>query len=973
MNLTTRYVLLLLWLITTSQGLKAQTSQNPYRKVSNYRGLISAKAEIKAGRPVKYLFLNDYEQGWADSLEQFSDLEVISVSISKKDSIKLLRVFDQLGRLPKLKSFTLNRYSGSSQDTLKIPYSFVRLKNLEELNLKISGNVDLGVVWNMLPHLNSLTALELDLSHNRNDLIPILHKCKNLKSLNITLPTEMKLLPALSDFKSLEYLAIHGRLPLRQPLLLSGLSDLTSLKGLDIGNFRIKGSDFKVSESLRYISLGNCVISESDELLASLNRCPHLEVISMRITVLAPFSSAAVLELPNLKELTFSDLYEDTLHRKPLTGMPDFSRSTQLKVLYLPKMLAGSLPKGLEQMTQLETLDLSGNRLTQLPDLGKMTKLVNLRVNNNQLTELPKTIGKAVKLKTLNLDNNQLSELPSGRFNAVELEYLTLQNNKLVSFSGDFSKLEKLKSLTISGNKLTELPKSLGNCSRLQNLQLSNNELTSLPASIGQLKSLKSLDVSHNPLTQLPETLTNCDSLESLVLANCRLETLPNSIGKLQRLNYLNLADAEFVYVNRNRDVGTMDQLPAKNHNQLRSLPTSLADCRNLKMLDLSRNKYWDESALWPVIQQLHMPEGTVNLTDCNLSSVPMTGWLDTEIRNLQLVNNSITQFPSDWYKAKGIKSIVLIRNKLTPPPMNQEYRSFEERLLLGEEMGIDVPKPFPKTKEMARAYLNQAGKKVNTGDIPRFVEYMKEAQRIDSTEGRYLVDLWGRFYFHTHQYRRAIDSFNVVVERYLKIEKERLKPQERPRGMPIALYVDLRGQSKWKLGDSLGAIKDYELLMEDYKIFSPNLFGRLGVWYKRYRPTAGKSGATFDKAINMYESVQNQPPMVQLSAAEVYFMNDQADKAYEYLFGLEKSKFKPDEKLLADYLLLTAQIAQKQAGEEEVETFEKRLKSKDIKVRNWSYQLFEEALDSLEYPKEQKALISRLTNAMKAQSVLVD
>jgi tetratricopeptide (TPR) repeat protein len=250
----------------------------------------------------------------------------------------------------------------------------------------------------------------------------------------------------------------------------------------------------------------------------------------------------------------------------------------------------------------------------------------------------------------------------------------------------------------------------------------------------------------------------------------------------------------------------------------------------------------------------------------------------------------------------------------------------------------------------------------------------MKEVQQIDSTEGRYNVELWSRFYFHTHQYRRAIDSFNMVIERYFKFEKERQKSsQTQQRGMPVALYVDLRGQSKWQLGDSLGAIKDYELLVNDYKLFAPNLWGRLGVWYKRYHPTAGKSGAAFDKAISMYEAVRNQPPMVQLSAAEVYFMNDQADKAYEYLFGLDKTNFKPDEKLLADYLLLCTQIAQKQAGEDEVSTFEKLLKSQNIQIKNWSYQLFEEALNSVEIAPEQKTLLKRLTASTKTHSLVVD
>lgn len=977
-----RYVLLLLWTVITGQQLHAQNGHNPYQERLNWQPAVKnyeqAEIDRKNGKPVTVLSLNDYTKPLGAPLAQFADVEQVFVHISKSDSVTLTAFFEELSRLPKLKYVTIGGYMNRQGESMTIPANITKLKGLEGLSFKMGGGINAGSVWTVLPTFKQLVALDIELPLQLSSLPVALRECKNLRSLSVS-SFEGTIPDWLTELKALEYLTFHGKYnergsaKLRLPASLSGL---TSLKALNVSNFTFKGTDFKgLSDSLYNLSLINCTLSEPNELLTALNRCKRLESFRLENSLLPPFSSTPTLELPNLKELFLSELYEDSLRRKPIAEVPDFSASTQLKVLHLGRVLGESLPKGIEQLTELETLYLVGNRLIQLPDLGRMTKLRFLTVNNNELKELPDDIRKALNLKTLNAANNQLSELPSGLFNAEALEFIILANNQLKKIPGDFSKLKKLRDMNVSGNQLTELPKNIGSCGSLQNLHLSNNELTALPNSIGQLKKLKSLDVSHNPLTQLPENLSDCDSLERLMLSNCRLETLPNSLGKLQHLNFLNLADADVLYVNRTPMEGRLDQRPAKNHNQLRSLPASLPNCLKLVNLDLSRNKYWDEKALWPVIQQLRMPKGTVNLTECNLSAIPMTGWLDTQIQNLHLVKNELTQFPIEWYKTQGIKSIVLFRNKLTPPSLNQEFHSFEERLLLGDEMGIDVPKPFPKTKEMAQAYLNQAGRKVNTGDIPRFVEYMKEVQRIDSTAAKYAPELWSRFYFHTHQYQRAIDSMNVVVERYFKYEKELLKSLGRQpqRGLPVALYVDLRGQSKWKLGDSLGAIQDYELLVNDYKLFAPNLWGRLGVWYKRYRPTAGKSGAAFDKAINMYEAVQNQPPMVQLSAAEVYLMNDQADKAYEYLFGLDRTKFKPEENRLADYLLLAAQVAQKQVGEEEVETFEKRLKSEKIKIQGWSYQLFEEALDSLEYPTEQKALIRRLTAALKMQSVLVD
>ncbi|MEZ4905992.1 MAG: hypothetical protein R2822_31610, partial [Spirosomataceae bacterium] len=221
-------------------------------------------------------------------------------------------------------------------------------------------------------------------------------------------------------------------------------------------------------------------------------------------------------------------------------------------------------------------------------------------------------------------------------------------------------------------------------------------------------------------------------------------------------------------------------------------------------------------------------------------------------------------------------------------------------------------------------------------------------------------------------------DSLNIVIKK-AKLEDEQFRkntkavnkqPYISPRH---AQAIDFRAQAKWQLGDSLSAIKDYEQLVGEYKVFGPNLWGRLGVWYKRYSATKGKSGAAFDKAIGMYEMVRNAPPMVQLSAAEVYLMNEQPDKAFEYLYGLDQVSFKPEEKLLTEYLLLCTQIAQDKAEEAEIKRFEDKLKTLDFKVKAWSYQLFEESLGGWSLNHQQIKNLRRLTDAIKVQSILVD
>ena len=63
------------------------------------------------------------------------------------------------------------------------------------------------------------------------------------------------------------------------------------------------------------------------------------------------------------------------------------------------------VPKGLEKLTQLKVLYLSGNQLTDVKGLEKLTKLTHLFLWGNQLTNV-KGLEKLTQLKQLNLQGN---------------------------------------------------------------------------------------------------------------------------------------------------------------------------------------------------------------------------------------------------------------------------------------------------------------------------------------------------------------------------------------------------------------------------------------------------------------------------------------------------------------------------------------------------------------------------------------
>lgn len=956
----------------------AQDWGNPYQEKLTYfvgQPYETAISALKEGKTVKSLIIASYMKGFGQPLEQFKDIEQVSLELSRVDSTQLEITFQQLSRLPKLHYLSISSFSGQDAKAVVLPAGIEKLTNLRGINFMNQGKNNIQSLWNALPNLKSLEALQLSFPENITALPNEIRNCKNLKSLSLSIPFLMTLPEWLGELSSLEYLHLSALFnnPSRRALsdIQPILTKLSALKSLQIDNFSIKGTDLMgLNPSTQSLVVNNCRVANSNTFFESINRVPSVEKLSLMNLQIPVLSSEVKLRLPNLKHLTITNLYTDSLRNNHWTGIPDgLVESKRLKFLYLGNVLGESLPKGSENLAELESLNLSNNRLKESLDLGRLTSLKSLVLQSNQLASLPKSIGKLANLETLDVSSNQLTELPEGIFNSLNIKRIQLNNNQLTSLPSSITKLKNLSELNISSNQLKELPNKLGELASLQIFGFGINDISLLPTSIGQLKRLKILGMGHNPLKNLPETLGDCDSLQNLQINNCLLETLPSSIGKLKQLMFLGLTDQDTYYA-QSRSTNSQPQ-PAKYRNQLRALPLSLSQCQKLYNLDLSKNINWDKTFLWPFVQSFRNPGITINLRNCNLDSIPTIGWKDTQIQHFELSGNQIRQLSPEWFIAKGIRGLSLSGNKLVPNTLNNFYNSLEERLLVAEEAGMEVPKPFPDTKEMARAYLSQARQKMNTGDIPKFVAYMKEVERIDVTEGRWATELWGRFYFHSHQYRRAVDSLTVIIDRYFKTIKETDRLAQR--GLPIAPMIDFRAQAKWRLGDSLGAIKDYEMMVEDYKLFAPNLWGRLGVWYKLYRPTTGKSGAAFDKAISMYEMVRNQPPMVQMSAAEVYLMSEQADKAYEYIYGLNQDNYKPDEKILAEYLLLCAQIAQKKANESDVTALENKLKKLDFKVKNWSYQLLEDSLSAWSLEKEYVEQLRQLTKAMKAQSVVVD
>ncbi|QZA59211.1 NEL-type E3 ubiquitin ligase domain-containing protein [Candidatus Rhabdochlamydia porcellionis] len=331
----------------------------------------------------------------------------------------------------------------------------------------------------------------------------------------------------------------------------------------------------------------------------------------------------------------------------------DFFHCKGKPLLNLSYLNLSSLPNVFGHLSELEELNLNGNRLTTLLDAAidlTALKLKIIHINNKTLTTLSDLLtyrsilaqkqqldhilnqwtkkasfgedqAEAKKRildffnnstkQDLNLSSLNLSSLPD-IFNIScfchRLKELDLSENQLTTLPDTFRNLSRLTRLSLSTNQLTTLPKTLGNLSQLTMLDLGTNQLTTLPNTLGNLSRLTWLDLTANQLITLPDTLGNLAQLDQLDLGTNQLTTLPNTLGNLSQLTELDLNTNQLTTLPDT--LGNLSQLTWLNlsTNQLIALPDTFGNLSRLKTLELSNNYSLTKIPL----KILELPESSV-------------------------------------------------------------------------------------------------------------------------------------------------------------------------------------------------------------------------------------------------------------------------------------------------------------------------------------------------------------------------
>jgi Leucine-rich repeat (LRR) protein len=163
---------------------------------------------------------------------------------------------------------------------------------------------------------------------------------------------------------------------------------------------------------------------------------------------------------------------------------------------------------------------------------------------SKEIEIIPMQINQMTSLESLDLSNNFIQTFPVEFFN-LKLKRLNLSNNPIFSFNG-FEKFKIIESLFISNVKIKEIPQEIRMMRSLKELDVSGNLISSISfEDIFCLKNLECLNISNNQLISF-RGINHLKKLKHLDLSKNHLEALPVDLIELKDIKEFDLRENKF-------------------------------------------------------------------------------------------------------------------------------------------------------------------------------------------------------------------------------------------------------------------------------------------------------------------------------------------------------------------------------------------------------------------------------------------
>ncbi|XP_042229818.1 leucine-rich repeat-containing protein 47-like isoform X1 [Homarus americanus] len=180
---------------------------------------------------------------------------------------------------------------------------------------------------------------------------------------------------------------------------------------------------------------------------------------------------------PGLYELSHLNFLR--VSKSPLvTISEDIGKLRNLTNLILPGNKIQTLPETIGNLEKMKLLDISINCLQSLPNgIGNLISLTTLNANNNELLALP-NLEKCINLAILDVSGNKLSDFPDICHESLaHLADVKLTSNQINEIPTNVSTLPSLKTLDLGSNVIKVVPGELIDCVKLKDLNLKGNPL----------------------------------------------------------------------------------------------------------------------------------------------------------------------------------------------------------------------------------------------------------------------------------------------------------------------------------------------------------------------------------------------------------------------------------------------------------------------------------------------------------------
>ncbi|WP_375411707.1 leucine-rich repeat domain-containing protein [uncultured Bradyrhizobium sp.] len=243
-------------------------------------------------------------------------------------------------------------------------------------------------------------------------------------------------------------------------------------------------------------------------------------------------------------------------------------------------------------------------------------------------------------------------------------ELLKRRLNPLAKLTWDAVGYELLGSrvvgLSLFGCGLEALPVEIARLDGLRRLNVRRNRICAFPAAFGDMPGLQLVSAERNRLTCIPDLRGSAASLRELYLANNHIEDVEN----LRHLSKLEILDLD--------------------HNGIRSIGDSLADCGALKILNLGSKKIAtlaDPDVYTPApLRKYQFPgqprtpfELQAMIFEQRFNRVAKLESLQAleSLEELSIVLNQLSELPENIGRLKNLRLLDASYNQLTALPLS--------------------------------------------------------------------------------------------------------------------------------------------------------------------------------------------------------------------------------------------------------------------------------------------------------------